>query len=169
MKVTVIGAGYVDLVAGACLAEMGNHVVCVDVDEQNIRVLKDGGIPIHEPARDELVRRNVAGSRLEFSTDLGAAIGHLTILMIAVCPPHDEDGAADLLYVLCVLSAARGVGQRMADYKVVVDKSTVPVGAADTVRHAVTAELARDCGLLWETCAPSAPRRAACSRDHVPA
>lgn len=129
-------------------------------------VLNDGGIPIHELGLDELVRRNVAGSRLEFSTDLGAAIGHLTILITAVCPPPDEDGAADLLYVL---GAARSVGQRMADYKVVVDKRTVPVGAADTVRHAVTAELAGDCRLLWETCVPSAPRRAARSRGHVPA
>jgi UDPglucose 6-dehydrogenase len=139
VKVTAIGAGYVGLVTGACLAEMGNHVLCVDVDEKKIRVLVDGSIPIHEPGLDELVRRNVAGGRLEFTSDLDAAIAHGTILMIAVGTPPDEDGSADLQYVL---SAARSIGQRMTDYKVVVDKSTVPVGTADKVRATIAAELA---------------------------
>lgn len=140
MKVTTIGTGYVGLVTGACLAEMGNHVVCLDVNAEKIRILNEGGIPIHEPGLDAVVKRNVEAGRLQFTTDVDAAVNHGTILFIAVGTPPGEDGSADLQYVL---AAARSIGQRMTDYKVVVDKSTVPVGTADKVRAAIAEELAR--------------------------
>jgi UDPglucose 6-dehydrogenase len=139
MKITTIGTGYVGLVTGACLAEMGNHVVCLDVDAEKIRVLEEGGIPIHEPGLLELVRRNAEAGRLQFTTDAAHAVGHGTMLFIAVGTPPDEDGSADLRHVL---AAARSVGRLMTDYKVVVDKSTVPVGTADAVRGAIAEELA---------------------------
>jgi UDPglucose 6-dehydrogenase len=139
MKVTAIGTGYVGLVTGACLAEMGNHVVCLDVNPDKIRVLNEGGIPIHEPGLHEMVRRNVAAGRLQFTTDAEKAVAHGTILFIGVGTPPDEDGSADLQYVL---AAARTIGRLMTDYKVVVDKSTVPVGTADKVRAALKEELA---------------------------
>lgn len=138
MKVTVVGTGYVGLVTGACLSEMGNHVVCLDVDERKIRLLNDGGIPIHEPGLEELVRRNVAAGRLQFTTDVAAAVAHGTLQFIGVGTPPDEDGSADLQYVL---AAATNIGRHMTDYKVIVDKSTVPVGTADKVREAVRAAL----------------------------
>jgi UDPglucose 6-dehydrogenase len=140
MKVTVIGTGYVGLVTGACLAEMGNHVVCLDVDERKIRVLQDGGIPIHEPGLEAIVQRNVAVGRLQFTTDVAEAVAHGTLQFIGVGTPPGEDGSADLQHVL---AAARSIGAHMTDYKVIVDKSTVPVGTADRVREAVRAELAR--------------------------
>lgn len=140
MKVTVIGTGYVGLVTGACLAEMGNHVVCVDIDEHKIKLLNEGGIPIHEPGLDKLVQRNAEVGRLQFTTDIAGAVGHGTLLLIGVGTPPDEDGSADLRHVL---AAARSIGAHMTDYKVVVDKSTVPVGTADKVRAAIAAELAR--------------------------
>ncbi len=140
MKVTAIGTGYVGLVTGACLAEMGNHVVCLDVNPDKIAVLNAGEIPIHEPGLLEVVRRNVAAGRLQFTTDVDLAVAHGTILFIGVGTPPDEDGSADLQYVL---AAARSIGQRMTDYKVIVDKSTVPVGTADKVRAAIAEELAR--------------------------
>ena len=115
MKVTTIGTGYVGLVTGACLAEMGNHVVCLDVNAEKIRILNDGGIPIHEPGLDAVVKRNVAAGRLQFTTDVDLAVNHGTILFIAVGTPPGEDGSADLQYVL---AAARSIGQRMTDYKV---------------------------------------------------
>ncbi|MCE4538322.1 UDP-glucose/GDP-mannose dehydrogenase family protein [Pelomonas sp. P7] len=138
MKVTAIGTGYVGLVTGACLAEMGNHVVCLDVNPEKIRVLNDGEIPIHEPGLLEVVRRNVAAGRLQFTTDVDMAVQHGTLLFIGVGTPPDEDGSADLQYVV---AAARSIGQRMTDYKVIIDKSTVPVGTADKVRAAVKEEL----------------------------
>ena len=138
MKVTAIGTGYVGLVTGACLAEMGNHVVCLDVNPEKIRVLNDGQIPIHEPGLLEVVRRNVSAGRLQFTTDVDMAVQHGTLLFIGVGTPPDEDGSADLQYVV---SAARSIGQRMTDYKVIVDKSTVPVGTADKVRAAIKEEL----------------------------
>ena len=138
MKVTVIGTGYVGLVTGACLAEMGNHVVCLDVDERKIRILNEGGIPIHEPGLESLVARNAAVGRLQFTTDVAAAVHHGTLLLIGVGTPPEEDGSADLQHVL---SAARSIGAHMTDYKVVVDKSTVPVGTADKVRLAIRKEL----------------------------
>ena len=138
MKVTAIGTGYVGLVTGACLAEMGNHVVCLDVNPEKIRVLNEGGIPIHEPGLEAVVQRNVAAGRLQFTTDVDRAVQHGTILFIGVGTPPDEDGSADLQYVV---AAARSIGQRMTDYKVIVDKSTVPVGTADKVRAAIKEEL----------------------------
>ena len=139
MKVTVVGTGYVGLVSGACLAEMGNHVVCLDVDAAKIALLEVGGMPIHEPGLDRVVARNVAAGRLSFTTDVAAAVAHGTLQFIAVGTPPDEDGSADLQYVL---AAARNIGRHMNDYKVIVDKSTVPVGTADKVRAAVAEVLA---------------------------
>ena len=139
MKVTVIGSGYVGLVSGACLSEMGNDVMCVDVDERKIRMLKDGKIPIHEPGLQDMVLRNVAAGRLHFTTDIAASVAHGTLQFIGVGTPPDEDGSADLQYVL---AAARSIGRHMTDYKVIVDKSTVPVGTGDKVQEAVRLELA---------------------------
>jgi UDPglucose 6-dehydrogenase len=140
MKVTVVGTGYVGLVSGACLAEVGNDVLCLDLDAAKIQTLQDGGIPIFEPGLQAMVQRNVAAGRLHFTTDIDRAVHHGTIQFIAVGTPPDEDGSADMQYVL---AAARNIGQRMTDYKVVVDKSTVPVGTADRVQAAVAEELER--------------------------
>jgi UDPglucose 6-dehydrogenase len=140
MKVSVVGTGYVGLVTGACLAEMGNDVLCLDVDPNKIRILEEGGIPIHEPGLDTVVARNVKAGRLAFTTDIARAVAHGTVQFIAVGTPPDEDGSADLQYVL---AAARNIGRLMTDYKVVVDKSTVPVGTADKVRAAIADELAK--------------------------
>jgi UDPglucose 6-dehydrogenase len=139
MKVTIFGTGYVGLVTGACLAEMGNHVVCVDIDEAKVERLRQGEIPIFEPGLDAIVRRNHAEGRLEFTTDAATATAHGELIFIAVGTPPDEDGSADLSYVLAV---ARSVGQHLDRYVVVVNKSTVPVGTADRVRETVAAELA---------------------------
>ena len=138
MKITIVGTGYVGLVTGACLAEMGNHVMCLDVDAQKIRTLDEGGIPIHEPGLLDMVTRNRAAGRLQFTTDVPAAVGHGTLQFIGVGTPPDEDGSADLQYVL---AAARNIGRHMTDYKVVIDKSTVPVGTADRVKEVIAAEL----------------------------
>ncbi|WP_430434087.1 UDP-glucose dehydrogenase family protein [Methyloversatilis sp.] len=140
MKITVIGTGYVGLVSGACMAEMGNDVLCLDLDPEKIRILKEGGIPIHEPGLDAVVARNVEAGRLHFTTDVAEAVRFGTIQFIAVGTPPDEDGSADLQYVL---SAARNIGRLMTDYKVVVNKSTVPVGTADKVKAAIADELAK--------------------------
>lgn len=140
MKITVVGTGYVGLVSGTCLAEVGNDVLCLDVDPEKIRILEEGGIPIHEPGLLEMVRRNVAAGRLRFTTDIEKAVHHGTIQFIAVGTPPDEDGSADLQYVL---AAARNIGRLMTDYKVVVDKSTVPVGTADKVNAALADELGK--------------------------
>ncbi|MDP3872574.1 MAG: UDP-glucose/GDP-mannose dehydrogenase family protein [Methyloversatilis sp.] len=140
MKITVIGTGYVGLVSGACMAEMGNDVLCLDLDPEKIRILKEGGIPIHEPGLDAVVARNVEAGRLHFTTDVAEAVRFGTIQFIAVGTPPDEDGSADLQYVL---AAARNIGRLMTDYKVVVDKSTVPVGTADKVKAAIADELGK--------------------------
>ena len=140
MKITVVGTGYVGLVSGTCLAEVGNDVLCVDVDPEKIRILEEGGIPIYEPGLQDMVRRNVAAGRLHFTTDIEKAVRHGTIQFIAVGTPPDEDGSADLQYVL---AAARNIGRLMTDYKVIVDKSTVPVGTAAKVKAAVAEELAK--------------------------
>ncbi len=153
MKITVVGTGYVGLVSGACLAEMGNDVLCLDLDPEKIRILKDGGIPIHEPGLDAVVARNVEAGRLHFTTDVAEAVRFGTIQFIAVGTPPDEDGSADLQYVL---SAARNIGRLMTDYKVVVDKSTVPVGTADKVKAAIAEELAAR-GLALEYAVVSNP------------
>ena len=139
MKITVVGAGYVGLVTGACLAEMGNHVVCMDVDARKIAMLQQGEVPIHEPGLAEMVRRNAAAQRLQFTTDVAAAVAHGTLQFIGVGTPPDEDGSADLQYVL---AAATSIGRHMTDYKVVIDKSTVPVGTADRVRERIAQTLA---------------------------
>ena len=140
MKITVIGTGYVGLVTGACLAEMGNHVVCMDHDAARIATLQQGGIPIHEPGLDDLVRRNAQGGRLRFTTDVAEAVAHGNVVFIAVGTPPQEDGSADLQHVL---AAARSVGEHMAGYKLIVNKSTVPVGTAEQVRRVLVEELAR--------------------------
>jgi len=138
LKITVVGTGYVGLVSGTCLAEVGNDVLCLDVDPEKIRILNEGGIPIFEPGLLDMVRRNVAAGRLRFTTSVEDAVAHGTIQFIAVGTPPDEDGSADLQYVT---AAARNIGRYMTDYKIVVDKSTVPVGTGDRVRAAVAAEL----------------------------
>ncbi|HKU78288.1 MAG TPA: UDP-glucose 6-dehydrogenase, partial [Rhodanobacteraceae bacterium] len=127
MKVTIFGTGYVGLVTGTCLAEMGNHVLCVDVDADKIARLERGEIPIFEPGLEPLVNRNHEAGRLAFSTDPKAAVAHGDTIFIAVGTPPDEDGSADLKYVLAV---ARSIGENLTGYAVVVDKSTVPVGTA---------------------------------------
>ncbi len=139
MKITIIGTGYVGLVTGACLAELGNDVFCLDVDPRKIDMLNNGGIPIHEPGLEEVVARNRAAGRLQFSTDVAASVAHGQLQFIAVGTPPDEDGSADLQYVL---AAARNIGRHMEGYKVIVDKSTVPVGTADRVAAAIREELA---------------------------
>jgi len=138
MKITIIGTGYVGLVTGACLAELGNDVFCLDVDQRKIDLLNSGGIPIHEPGLEEVVARNRAAGRLQFSTDIAASVAHGQLQFIAVGTPPDEDGSADLQYVL---AAARNIGRHMDGYKVIVDKSTVPVGTADRVAAALREEL----------------------------
>ncbi|MFI4954252.1 MAG: UDP-glucose dehydrogenase family protein, partial [Burkholderiales bacterium] len=138
MKITMIGAGYVGLVSAACLAEVGNDVLCLDVDARKIDMLKAGGVPIHEPGLQDMIHRNVDAGRLRFTTDVDAAVAHGSLQFIAVGTPPDEDGSADMRHVL---AAATDIGRRMTDYKVVVDKSTVPVGTADRVRETIAAEL----------------------------
>jgi UDPglucose 6-dehydrogenase len=139
MKVTIFGTGYVGLVTGACLAEMGNHVVCVDIDAAKVARLMRGDIPIYEPGLEAIVRRNHASGRLDFTTDAAAAVAHGEVIFIAVGTPPDEDGSADLQYVLAV---ARTIGMELDHSVVVVNKSTVPVGTADRVREVVAAALA---------------------------
>ena len=138
MNITIIGTGYVGLVSGTCLADVGNDVLCLDLDANKIRILNEGGIPIYEPGLEAMVRKNEAAGRLRFTTDIEAAVAHGQIQFIAVGTPPDEDGSADLQYVV---AAARNIGRYMKDYKVVVDKSTVPVGTADKVRAAIAEEL----------------------------
>jgi UDPglucose 6-dehydrogenase len=140
MKISVVGTGYVGLVSGACLADVGNDVLCLDLDAGKIQILEEGGIPIYEPGLQEMVRRNVAAGRLHFTTDIEKAVRHGTVQFIAVGTPPDEDGSADLQYVL---AAARNIGRLMTDYKVVVDKSTVPVGTADKVKAVIADELGK--------------------------
>ncbi len=138
MKITIVGTGYVGLVTGTCLADVGNDVLCLDVDPKKIETLNNGGIPIYEPGLEELVKRNAAAGRLRFTTNVEEAVAHGTIQFIAVGTPPDEDGSADLQYVV---AAARNIGRYMNEYKVVVDKSTVPVGTADKVQAAIQDEL----------------------------
>ncbi|MBI5436064.1 MAG: UDP-glucose/GDP-mannose dehydrogenase family protein [Nitrosomonadales bacterium] len=138
MKITVIGSGYVGLVSGACLAELGNDVICLDVDPRKIDILNNGGVPIYEPGLEDVIKSNVAAGRLRFTTDVAESVAHGLVQMIAVGTPSGEDGSADLQYVV---AAARNIGKHMNEYKVIVDKSTVPVGTADKVRAAVQEEL----------------------------
>jgi len=138
LKVTIVGSGYVGLVTGACLAELGNTVFCLDLDQKKIDILNSGGVPIYEPGLQEMIARNRAAGRIQFSTDVAAAVEHGEIQFIAVGTPPDEDGSADLQYVI---AAARNIGKHMNGPKVIVDKSTVPVGTAEKVTEAITEEL----------------------------
>lgn len=140
MKITIFGSGYVGLVTGACLADAGNHVLCIDVDVRKTEMLQRGELPIHEPGLEGIVRRNVAAGRLRFSIDAQDGVNHGLFLLIAVGTPPDEDGSADLRHVLAV---ARTIGEHMREYKVVITKSTVPVGTADKVRDTVAGTLAQ--------------------------
>jgi len=138
LKITIVGAGYVGLVSGACFAEVGNEVLCLDLDAAKIRTLEAGEIPIYEPGLLEVVRRNRAAGRLHFTTDVERAVRFGTVQCIAVGTPPGEAGSADLQHVL---AAARSIGRHMTEYRVIVDKSTVPVGTADKVRSALAEEL----------------------------
>ena len=139
MRVTIFGSGYVGLVTGACLADAGNHVICVDVDEKKIAGLNNGIVPIHEPGLDALIKRNAEAGRLEFTTDAAKGVEHGLFQLIAVGTPPGEDGSADLKYVLAV---AKTIGTHLNKYAVVITKSTVPVGTADKVRAACGGALA---------------------------
>ncbi|MDH3379691.1 MAG: UDP-glucose 6-dehydrogenase, partial [Gammaproteobacteria bacterium] len=139
MKLTIHGTGYVGLVTGACMAEVGNDVLCVDIDADKIQQLLDGQIPIHEPGLAEIVSRNAAAGRLNFTTDIDVGVQHGILQIIAVGTPPGEDGSADLQHVLAV---AESVGQRIDEYKVIVDKSTVPVGTAEKVQAEIAKALA---------------------------
>lgn len=138
MKISVIGSGYVGLVSGACFAQMGNNVICVDIDQVKVDNIKEGKIPIYEPGLEEMVLENCKQGSLDFTTDIANAITNTTISFIAVGTPMGEDGSADLRYVLAV---AKSIGQYMSQYMVIVDKSTVPVGTADKVRATIQYEL----------------------------
>lgn len=140
MKITIIGTGYVGLVSGACFADFGNNVLCLDADAHKVEMLKDGRIPIHEPGLDELVRRNSAAGRIVFTTNYDEAVDHAEVIFLAVGTPPDEDGSADLTHIL---AAARSIGERLHRPVVVVNKSTVPVGTADAVRNTIWQELER--------------------------
>ncbi|NNF67438.1 MAG: UDP-glucose/GDP-mannose dehydrogenase family protein [Gammaproteobacteria bacterium] len=138
MNITIFGTGYVGLVTGACLAETGNNVLCIDIDAEKIALLNAGHVPIHEPGLTELVHRNSESGRLSFSSDAAAGVDHGLFQFIAVGTPPDEDGSADLQHVLAV---ARTIGEHMSEYRIVVDKSTVPVGTADKVRNEIDSVL----------------------------
>ena len=140
MRVTIFGSGYVGLVTGACLADAGNHVICVDVDAGKIARLNQGEVPIHEPGLEAIIRRNVKAKRIEFTTDATRGVAHGLFQLIAVGTPPDEDGSADLKYVVAV---ARTVGENMNQYAVVMTKSTVPVGTADKVKAEITSALGK--------------------------
>lgn len=141
MKITIFGTGYVGLVTGACLAEVGNQVICLDINEDKIARLQEGEVPFYEPDLDKLVSRNLSASRLEFTTDAVKAVEHGLFQFITVDTPADEDGSADLQYVLKV---ANIIAEHMSDYRIVVDKSTVPVGTADKVRDEIQASLTKN-------------------------
>src|SRR5688572_28993686 len=138
MNVTIVGTGYVGLVTGACLADMGNHVLGLDVDSAKVASLNAGRIPIYEPGLEAIVKRNREAGRLTFSTDIAAGVAHGVLQLIAVGTPPGEDGSADMQYVL---EAARSIGRHMDDYRVVVNKSTVPVGTADKVAEVISKAL----------------------------
>ena len=138
MRLTIFGSGYVGLVTGACMAEMGNHVLCYDIDEAKIDRLNNGDIPIYEPGLEALIERNVEAGRLEFTTDVKKAVDYGLFQFVSVGTPPDEDGSADLKHVIAV---AKAIGENMDDYRIVVDKSTVPVGTADKVKAEIQAQL----------------------------
>ncbi len=134
MNITVVGTGYVGLVTGTCLAENGNNVICVDIDEHKVNQMKNGEVPIYEPHLDVLFERNIAAGRLTFTTNLIEGLDHAEVIFLALPTPEDEDGSADLKYVLGV---AKEIGQHITDYKVIIDKSTVPVGTAEKVEATI--------------------------------
>ena len=138
MKITIIGTGYVGLVSGACLAELGNDVLCMDIDPHKITILQNGSVPIYEPNLENIIRSNVAAGRLRFTTDVAMSVTHGLVQMIAVGTPSSEDSSADLQHVI---AAARVIGRYMTEYKVIVNKSTVPVGTAEKVKQVVQEEL----------------------------
>jgi UDPglucose 6-dehydrogenase len=138
VRLTIFGSGYVGLVTAACFADRGNHVVCVDTDAAKVRALRRGKVPFYEPGLADIVKRNAAGGRLRFTTDAADGVAHGQLIFIAVGTPQGEDGSADLSYVLAVAST---IGKHLDGYRVVVDKSTVPVGTADKVRDAIAAQL----------------------------
>ncbi|HEX7810461.1 MAG TPA: UDP-glucose/GDP-mannose dehydrogenase family protein [Burkholderiales bacterium] len=140
MKITIIGTGYVGLVSGACFADLGNDVLCLDLDEKKVATLNAGGIPIYEPGLEQLVKHNAAAGRLRFTTNVEESVAHGAVQFIAVGTPADQDGSADMRHVL---AAARNIGRYMNDYRVVVDKSTVPVGTAERVHAVIEEELKR--------------------------
>ncbi len=140
MRLTIFGSGYVGLVTGACMAEMGNHVVCVDIDEDKIGRLNAGEVPIYEPGLDDFIERNREAGRIEFTNDVAKGVAHGLFQFIAVGTPPDEDGSADLRHVVAV---ANSIGEHMNDYRIIVDKSTVPVGTADKVKATILQALAR--------------------------
>jgi UDPglucose 6-dehydrogenase len=139
MRVTIFGSGYVGLVTGSCLADAGNHVLCIDIDETKVARLNAGEVPIYEPGLEAMVKRCRDAGRLDFTTDAAAGVAHGLFQFIAVGTPQDEDGSADLKHVL---SAARSIGTHLDDYRIIVDKSTVPVGTADRVKREIQAVLA---------------------------
>jgi UDPglucose 6-dehydrogenase len=140
MKISVLGTGYVGLVTGSCLAEIGNEVICFDVDERKVEILRSGGVPIHEEGLPQLIERNVRTGRLDFTTDVARAVHHGDLIFIAAGTPAGEDGSADLQYVL---AAGRSIGRHMQGFKVVVEKSTVPVGTVGKLRAAIEEELSQ--------------------------
>ena len=137
MKISVIGTGYVGLVTGTCLAETGNEVLCVDIDANKVKQMQDGEVPIYEPHLDVLFERNIKAGRLKFTTSLLEGLEHGEIIFLALPTPEDQDGSADLSYVLGV---AKEIGKLIKEYKVIVDKSTVPVGTSDKVKEAIASE-----------------------------
>lgn len=150
MKITVFGSGYVGLVTGACLADVGNDVVCVDVDRDKIEKLRDGIVPIYEPGLGAMIETNRVGGNLDFTTDAARGVAHGNILFIAVGTPPDEDGSADLRYVMAV---AQTIGIHMGEYKLIVNKSTVPVGTADAVESEIKKQLmARNQSIDFDVC-----------------
>ncbi|WP_412987498.1 UDP-glucose dehydrogenase family protein [Pontimicrobium sp. IMCC45349] len=137
MNITVVGTGYVGLVTGTCLAETGNDVLCIDINNKKVKQMQDGVVPIYEPHLDTIFQRNIKANRLKFSTSLNEGLNHGEIIFLALPTPEDEDGSADLSYVL---SVAKEIGKQIRDYKIIVDKSTVPVGTADKVRETISKE-----------------------------
>lgn len=135
MNITVIGTGYVGLVTGTCLSDMGNNVTCVDINEEKVREMQKGKVPIYEPNLEELFHKNIAGERLHFTTNLKEAIKNTTIIFLALPTPQGEDGSADLSYVETV---AHELGKLIKDYKIIINKSTVPVGTSDRVKEIVS-------------------------------
>jgi UDPglucose 6-dehydrogenase len=145
MNIAVVGTGYVGLVTGTCLAETGNTVVCVDINEDKVKKMKDGVVPIYEPHLDVLFHRNIKAGRLSFTTNLAEAIEKAKIIFLALPTPPGEDGSADLSYIIGV---AKDLGKIIKDYKVIVDKSTVPVGTADKVREALLETMKQNPNLI---------------------